>query len=51
MAHAVFNKLDYVRFVCKQPTPITVDGADVATIYHYSDFREVNAITTFYAAN
>ena len=51
MAHAVFNKLDYVEFVCKQPTPITVDGADVATIYHYSDFREVNAITTFYAAN
>lgn len=51
MAHAVFNKLDYVEFVCKQPTPVEVDGQTVTTIYHYSDFRNVNAVTTFYAAN
>ena len=51
MAHAVYNKLDYIEFVCKQQTPVVVDGVEVTNIYHYSDFREMNAPTTFYAAN
>lgn len=51
MAHAVFNTLDYVEFVCKQPTPVEVNGEKVTTIYHYSDYRNLNAVTTFFAAN
>jgi hypothetical protein len=51
LAHAVYNKLDYVEFVLKRPTPVEIDGQTVTTIYHYSDFRNLNANTTFYAAN
>lgn len=50
LAHAVYNKCDYVEFVCKQPTPLEVDGQVVATAFHYSDFHDLNATTTFYAA-
>ena len=51
LAHAVYNKFDYVEFVCKQPTPLEVDGQTVASIFHYSDYHQMAATTTFYAAN
>lgn len=50
LAHAVFNTFDYVEFVCKQPTPVEIDGQTVAAVYHYSDFRQASAKTTFFAA-
>jgi hypothetical protein len=50
MAHTVYNTFDYAEFVARRPTPLVVDGKEVATVLHYSDYRAYPARTTFYAA-
>jgi hypothetical protein len=50
LAHAVYNTLDYAEFVLKCPTPLIVDGNEVAKIFHYSDYRNHAVKHTFYAA-
>ncbi len=50
LAHAVYNTFDYIEFVCKRPTPVGLEGETVTSIYHYSDFRQLAATTTFFAA-
>jgi hypothetical protein len=49
LAHTVFNTLDYAEFICKQPTPLIVDGAEVTSVFHYSDVHRLNAKSSFYA--
>jgi hypothetical protein len=41
LAHTVYNTFDYAEFVCKQPTPLVRDGVEVASIFHYSDYRQL----------
>ena len=50
LAHAVYNTFDYAEIVCKQPTPILSDGQEVASVFHYSDYHQLPATTTFFAA-
>ena len=49
LAHAVYNTFDYAEFVCKQPTPLVRDGAEVAWIYHYSDYHRLAVTHTLFA--
>lgn len=48
LAHTVYNTFDYAEFVCKQPTPLVRDGSDVASIFHYSDFRRLPVTNTLF---
>lgn len=50
LAHAVYNRFDYAEFVCKQPTPLLKDGQEVARVFHYSDYHQLPATTTFFEA-
>ena len=50
MAETVYNTFDWAEFVARAPTPLVVDGREVATVLHYSDYRAYPARTTFYAA-
>ena len=50
LAHTVYNTFDWAEFVARAPTPFVVDGQQVATVLHYSDYRAYPARTTFYAA-
>ena len=49
LAHTVYNNFTYAEFVCKQPTPLVVDGAEVASIYHYSFYKSLNVTNEFFA--
>jgi hypothetical protein len=49
LAHTVYNTFDYAEFVCKQPTPLIVDGAEAASIYHYSLFKNLAVTTELFA--
>ncbi len=49
LAHTVYNTFTYAEFVCKQPTPLIIDGADVASIYHYSRFENLAVTTELFA--
>jgi hypothetical protein len=49
LAHTVYNTLDYAEFVCKQPTPLLVDGKEVASVFHYSDYHQLPVKTQFFA--
>jgi hypothetical protein len=50
LAHTVYNTFDYGEFVCKQPTPLVRDGVDVASIYHYSDYRRLAVTNSLFSA-
>ncbi|CAN5487716.1 hypothetical protein BH09CHL1_BH09CHL1_32260 [soil metagenome] len=49
LAHTVFNTFDYAEFICKQPTPLIKDGAEITKVYHYSDVHRLNATSRFFA--
>jgi hypothetical protein len=49
LAHTVYNNFTYAEFIGKQPTPLIVDGAEVASIYHYSFFKNLNVTNEFFA--
>jgi hypothetical protein len=49
LAHTVYNTFTYAEFVCKRPTPLVVDGADVASIYHYSLFKNLDVATELFS--
>jgi hypothetical protein len=51
LAHTVYNTFAYAEFVCKRPTPLVVDNAEVASIYHYSRFENLVVTTELYAQN
>jgi hypothetical protein len=50
LAHTVYNTFEYAEFVCKQPTPLVRDGSEVASIYHYSDYRRLAVTNTLFSA-
>jgi hypothetical protein len=50
LAHAIYNTFDRCEFVCKRPTPVVVDGQEVARVFHYSDYRALPAKHTLLAA-
>jgi len=37
MAFAVYNTFDFAEFIVRRPTPIVVEGREVATVMHYSE--------------
>lgn len=39
IAHIIYNTFDRAEFICRRPTPIEVDGREVASVQHYSDVR------------
>ncbi len=43
LAYVAFNTPHFADFVIEQPTPIVVDGKEVAQVYHYSDIRSLEA--------
>lgn len=49
LAHTVYNTFVYAEFVCKQPTPLVVGGAGVASLYHYSRFENLDVTTELFA--
>lgn len=50
MAHTVYNTFDHAEYVARRPTPLVIDGREVATVLHYSDYRAYTARNTFFAA-
>jgi hypothetical protein len=49
LAHTVYNTFDYAEFICKQPTPLVKNGAEVATVFHYSDVHRLQVTNRLYA--
>ncbi|MCC6944183.1 MAG: hypothetical protein IT335_06375 [Thermomicrobiales bacterium] len=49
LAHTVYNNFTYAEFVGKQPTPVMVGGAEVASIYHYSFYKNLDVTTELFA--
>jgi hypothetical protein len=49
LAHTVYNTFTYAEFVCKRPTPLIVDNTEVASIYHYSLFKNLAVTTELFA--
>lgn len=43
LAHVVYNTYTAAEFVIRQPTPITVDGKDVAQVMHYGKITTMPA--------
>lgn len=37
MAFSVYNTYDYAEFIVRRPTPLIVDGREVAQVMHYSE--------------
>jgi hypothetical protein len=50
MAHIIYNTFERAEFICRQPTPIEVEGREVASVLHYSDVRVYPARHTLLAA-
>ncbi|MGN6361751.1 MAG: hypothetical protein ACTHNK_15310 [Thermomicrobiales bacterium] len=50
LAHIIYNTFDRAEFICRRPTPIMVDGREVASTQHYSAVRVYPARHTLLAA-
>lgn len=50
LAHTVYNTFDYGEFICKRSTPVLIDGAEVATAFHYSEVHRLDVRHTIFAA-
>lgn len=49
LAHTIYNTFDYAEFIGKQPTPLVVDGNEVASIYHYSFYKNLTVTNELFA--
>lgn len=49
LAHTVYNTFTYAEFIGKQPTPLIVDDREVASIYHYSFYKNLNVANELFA--
>jgi hypothetical protein len=43
LAHINYNTFDRAEFICRRPTPLLVDGREVAQILHYDEVRVLPA--------
>ena len=49
LAHTIYNNFTYAEFIGKRPTPLVVDGAEVASVFHYSFYKNLDVTTELFA--
>jgi hypothetical protein len=43
LAHIIYNTFERAEFICRRPTPLLVDGREVAQLLHYNEVRVLPA--------